>query len=83
MTPPDLELVRLLGNSGPFALGFAWLLNKVLVAWADDRKRLDAVLERSTTAMGGIAAALQELRTAIEGLSDRLDDIERMQNPRP
>ena len=77
MTPNDIELVRLVGNAGPFVLLFAYLLTRVLNAWTEDRKRLDTVLERTHTALSDISASMNQLKGAIENLGDRLDDIER------
>ncbi|MBS1721410.1 MAG: hypothetical protein JSS66_00215 [Armatimonadetes bacterium] len=63
------ELLHQIGANSPWAAMAGFLLHQVIKAWNADR----AVL---TQLLGEFKDAINELRSAVNGLSDRIERVE-------
>lgn len=63
------ELLQQIGANSPWAAMAGFLLHQVIKAWNADR----AIL---TKLLGEFKDAINDLRTAVTGLSDRIERVE-------
>lgn len=63
------ELLQQVGANSPWAAMCGWLLYQIVKAWNKDREIL-------TQLLGEFKDAINDLRTAVTGLSDRIEHIE-------
>lgn len=77
MDQTSVSLLQGIVSNGPWACAAAFLGWKIIVAWTEDRRRVDAIIAQGLEDRKAVAVTLQEISDRQQQISDTQHEMAR------